>query len=81
MTTKQKGKMIIYPIVLFFVLIGSFFMTSGEVWAGIYLWLAGIISGFVGIFIIILILYREIKKEKENNPLWSHSKKRRNPHK
>jgi len=67
MTTKTKGKMIIYPIVLFFVLIGGFFLMNGDILTGAILWGIGTISGWIGFVILIWILRKKTKKEKNTN--------------
>jgi len=67
MTTKAKGKMIIYPIVLFFVLIGGFFLMNGDILTGAILWGIGTISGWTGLVILIWNLRKKTKKEKNTN--------------
>ena len=64
MTTKQKGKIIIYPIVFIFVLIGGFFLMAGDVLTGAIVWMIGSISGWIGFVILILNLRKKEKQEK-----------------
>lgn len=67
MTSKAKGKTIIYPIVLFFVLIGGFFLTSGDILTGAIFWMIGTISGWIGFVILIWKTRKKTTHEKNTH--------------
>jgi len=54
LTTKQKGKIIIYA-----VMIGSAFIISGDIMTGVKLWMIGSVTGLISVILLIWKISRE----------------------
>jgi|AntAceMinimDraft_16_1070373.scaffolds.fasta_scaffold75034_2 hypothetical protein len=59
LTTKQKGKIIIYAVMIVFVLIGSAFIISGDIMTGVKLWMIGSVTGLISVILLIWKISRE----------------------